>query len=187
MRERFTGNQQPTAASAQPLLAFYLGGQPDNRGRMLAEILRQDDLWLEVTHDYIQWLFPLAESSRVNPHAPLVDARIARTFASDDLLRRQLMAAYLRMLKFFGLRRETSGEILKTANWSDRKGDWFTRDSHNSLRITRVLKSLALLGLPDEGRELQRALANLCRTEPDCDINRTSQAFWRDAISDHSD
>jgi hypothetical protein len=32
------------------LLAFYSGGAPDDRGRLLAEITRQDDLWLEVTH-----------------------------------------------------------------------------------------------------------------------------------------
>lgn len=185
MKELITGNQQPAAANASP--AFYLGSHPDNRSRTLAEVLRQDDFWLEVTHDYIQWLFPLAESSRVNPQAPLVDAITAWTFASDDLLRRHLMASFLRMLNFFGVQRETSGEISKAANWNERKGDWFTRDSHNSLRITRILKSLALLGLPDEARELQRALANLCRTEPDCDINRTSQGFWRDAISDHSD
>lgn len=187
MKELITGNQQPAAATASPLLAFYLGSHPDNRGRTLAEVLRQDDFWLEVTHDYIQWLFPLAESSRVNPQAPLVDAITARTFAGDELLRRHLMAAFVRMLKFFGLQRGTNGEVSKAVNWSERKGDWFNRDSHNSLRITRILKSLALLGLPDEAREFQRALANLCRTEPDCDINRTSQAFWRDAISDHSD
>lgn len=33
------------------LLGFYYGGFPDHRGRFLAEITRQDDLWLEVTHD----------------------------------------------------------------------------------------------------------------------------------------
>lgn len=42
------------------LLRFYCGTHPDHRGRMLAEILRQDDDWLEITHDYIPWLFPLA-------------------------------------------------------------------------------------------------------------------------------
>ena len=56
-----------------PLLAFYLGSHPDDRGRMLDEILRQDDFWLEVTHDYVQWLFPLDEVSRANARAPLVD------------------------------------------------------------------------------------------------------------------
>ena len=46
------------------LLRFYSGSHPDHRGRMLAEILKQDDLWLELTHDYIQWLFP---SGRTEP------------------------------------------------------------------------------------------------------------------------
>ena len=55
------------------LLAFYLGTGTDHRGRTLAEILRQDDLWFEITHDFIQWLFPLNELSRASLHAPLVD------------------------------------------------------------------------------------------------------------------
>jgi len=49
------------AALLNPILAFYFGSHPDSEGRRLAEILRQDDLWLEQTHDYIQWLCPLAE------------------------------------------------------------------------------------------------------------------------------
>lgn len=36
------------------LLAFYRGEGPDDRGRMLTDILQQDDAWLERTHDYVQ-------------------------------------------------------------------------------------------------------------------------------------
>jgi hypothetical protein len=39
------------------LLAFYLGTGPDHRGRTLAEILRQDDLWFEITHDSFNGCF----------------------------------------------------------------------------------------------------------------------------------
>ena len=166
------------------LIGFYLGSHPDDQRRMLAEVLRQDDLWLERTHDYIQWLFPLAEPSRVNPDAPLVDAATAATFRQDALLRRHLMASYLRMLNFYGLRREADGAVVKGPNWNERKTDWFTDDSHNSLRITRILKCLKLLGLEEEARHFQRALATLCVEEPDAGINSTSQAFWRQSVDD---
>jgi hypothetical protein len=161
------------------LLAFFLGSHPDDRGRMLAEILQQDDLWLERTHDYIQWLFPLKEPSRVNPDAPLVDLSTAKAFQEDELLRLHLMASYLRMLRFYGLRRMEDGEVVKGANWDVRKTNWFTNDSHNSLRITRILKCLRLLGLRAEAGHFQRALARLCLEEPDAGISSTSQGFWR--------
>lgn len=164
------------------LIGFYLGSHPDDRRRMLAEILEQDDLWLELTHDYIQWLFPLAEPSRVNRDAPLVDAATAAVFRQDALLRRHLMASYLRMLRFFGLQRSADGEVVKGPNWGERKADWFTQDSHNSLRITRILKSLVLLGLEEEAEHFGRALARLCAEETDAEINSTSQEFWSDAV-----
>jgi Opioid growth factor receptor (OGFr) conserved region len=164
------------------LLAFYLGSHPDHQGRMLAEILKQDDLWLELTHDFIQWLFPLREVSRVNRNAPLVDNATARFFREDALLQRHLMAAYLRMLAFYGLQRQADGEVQKGQNWHERKPDWFTEDSHNSLRITRMLKCLTDLGLAAEARSFHRALSRLCAAEADCDIDPTSQDFWRDAV-----
>ena len=105
------------------LLAFYYGSHPDDRGRMLAEILRQDDTWLEISHDYIQWLFPLSEMSRVNRDAPLVDAATAQAFRNDELLRGHLLAAYLRMLSFFGLQRLHDGRVVKSAAWDERKHD----------------------------------------------------------------
>ena len=165
-----------------PLLAFHYGSHPDHRDRTLAEILKQDDFWLEVTHDYIQWLFPLREMSRVNLHAPLVDNKTAAAFRGDELLRSHLLASYQRMLAFFGLRRLPDGEVVKSPAWDERKREWFTHDSHNSLRITRMLKSLALLGLEEEARAFQRALAGLCASEKDCQVNKTSQAFWREAV-----
>jgi len=164
------------------LIAFYLGSHPDDRGRMLAEILRQDDLWLDLTHDYIQWLFPLSEPSRVNRDAPLVDPATAAIFRSDDLLKRHLMASYVRMLSFFGLQRGVGGDVVKAGNWEERKSDWFTHDSHNSLRITRILKSLALLGLGDEAQKFGSSLKRLCADEPDAGTNSTAQRFWADAV-----
>jgi len=41
----------------------------------------------------------------------------------------------------------------------------------------------ALLGLAGEARGFQRALADLCATEPDCDVNCTSRAFWQEALA----
>jgi hypothetical protein len=90
-------------------LQSYAGGATDDRGRLLALILRQDDDWLEVTHDFIQWLFPLQEASGTNPGAPRVDAATRDAFRADPLLQQHLRASLLRMLAFLGLQFDASG------------------------------------------------------------------------------
>lgn len=164
------------------LLAFYYGSHPDHRGRMLAEILRQDDLWLELTHDYIQWLFPLNEVSRVTPDAPLLDPSIQSAFRTDEVLRRHLRASIARMVRFYGLTFD-GASVAKGPTWPDRKGEWFTENTHNSLRITRMLKCMRLLDLQCDAAALQAGIEHLCKSEPDCGITNESRAFWRAAVA----
>ena len=82
------------------LQRFFLGTGTDDRGRLLADVLRQDDAWLEHTHDFIQWLFPLVERSGAAPGAPTLDAATIQAFARDPALRRGLRAGLDRMLAF---------------------------------------------------------------------------------------
>lgn len=163
-----------------PLLAFYSGGHPDHRGRFLADIVRQDDDWLERRHDFIQWLFPLMEPSRVVPDAPTLSLADIEAFQADALLQDHMRVALNRMLRFYGLAL-ANGQVEKGLNWPDRKSNWFIAPTHNSLRITRILKSLVLVGLRQEAVALHACLASLCSSVPDCGIPVESQVFWRQA------
>lgn len=163
------------------LLAFYHGRSTDDRGRTLADILRQDDAWLEHTHDYIQWLFPLEQPSGVNPSAPLITEPVKAAFLSDEALRERLRAGFERMLAFYGLQRDR-GDLVKAASWDRRKDDWFTRSTHNDLRITRILRCLSILGLRDEAERLLACLERLRQTEPDCAFSPVALRHWRQAI-----
>lgn len=163
------------------LLNFYYGSDTDHKGRMLAEMVAQDDFWMEHTHDFIQWMFPLNELSRASLYAPLVDGRTLQAFHSDALLRSNMRVSLVRFLKFLGL--TFDGVRLKKApNWENRKQAWFTEHSHNSLRITRILKSMALLGLREDAARLQTELENLCLAEPDTGITQESRELWCEAI-----
>lgn len=164
------------------LLAFYYGSHPDHRGRMLVEILKQDDLWFELTHDYIQWLFPLTELSRASTNAPLLDKATIAAFQTDELLRNHLRASFVRMLAFFGLKVTREG-VHKATTWDARRGEWFLENTHNSLRITRMLKRMNLLGMRWEAQALNAALQALCESEPGCGIDATSRTFWREAAA----
>ena len=61
-----------TTGNADLILDFYRSTGTDHRGRTLSQIPQKSDRWLEETHDYIQWLFPLYVRSKFNPHAPLL-------------------------------------------------------------------------------------------------------------------
>ena len=148
---------------------------------MRGEILKQDDYWFEAAHDYIQWLFPTKEFSRATPDAPVLDKATINAFIADDLLRNHLRATLIRILLFYGLRLTPAG-VVKGANWEARKSNWFTENTHNSLRITRILKCLNSLGLEVEAKAFQSGLQSLCEAEPDCGIDKIAMQFWRDAV-----
>jgi len=167
---------------ADPLVLFYFGSHPDHRGRYLSEILEQDDLWFEVTHDHIQWLFPNADFSRVAPDAPTLTGEVRAIFVSDSLIRAHSTASYIRMLAFLGLRR-TEGGVAKAENWPHRKKDWFTEDTHNSWRITRVLKFLCAIEMRKQAEEFAACLCRLCAEEQDCGISPDTKRYWREAIA----
>ncbi|MBZ0096569.1 MAG: hypothetical protein K8H75_14500 [Sulfuricella sp.] len=167
---------------ASPLVDFHLGTAPDDHGRTFDEILAHDDEWLEYTHNFIQWLFPLTSISGANPTAPTLDAAQITEFRSNPALRKQLLRAFDRMLGFYGLTR-TPDSINKAPNWEQRKSLWFTHPSHNHLRITRILKCLNMLALKHEARMLYDRLVSLKETEQDCGIPATAFAHWAGAIT----
>lgn len=165
----------------RPLVDFYLGTAPDDHGRTFDAILAHNDEWLEYTHNFIQWLFPLTSLSGANPTAPSLDAAQIAEFRSNPALQKQLLRAFDRMLDFYGLAR-TANSIDKAPNWGQRKSLWFTHPSHNHLRITRILKCLNTLALEQEARMFYDCLMALKETEPDCGIPTTAFAYWADAV-----
>ena len=166
----------------RPLVDFYLGTAPDDHGRTFDAILAHDDEWLEYTHNFIQWLFPLTSISGANPTAPTLDAAQIVEFRSNPTLQKQLLRAFDRMLDFYGLDR-TPNSISKAPNWAQRKSLWFTHPSHNHLRITRILKCLSTLGMEPEARMLYDRLVLLKETEPGCGIPATAFNHWANAFT----
>ena len=100
----------------------------------------------------------------------------------DELVRQHLRASFNRMLAFYGLA-DTGDGICKAANWHERKSNWFTQDTHNNLRITRILKCLCTLGLENEAAKFHEALLDLRENEPDCGIGDNAFRFWADTAS----
>jgi hypothetical protein len=162
-----------------PLIAFYRDGGRDDRGRTLAEILAWDDDRLEAVHDFIQWLFPLPERSGANPSAPVLDRETIQAFHDTPAMQERLRQAFQRMLQFYGLRWNGSS-VERIGTFRERAQNWLWPGNHNHLRLTRILRSMLLLGLETESKALFQALNAISREFPDRISSRT-HAFWSDA------
>ena len=165
------------------LIEFYSGRAPDHAGRFIEQIQKWPDDRLEAVHDFIQWLFPLPEPSPVNPLAPVLDRETIDAFAAQPELRESLRVSFLRMLRFYGLemRPGPPQTVGLAENFPERAANWLHPGNHNHLRITRILKSLALLGLIEEARAFLDCLEAIYADYPDR-ISAVSLRFWRAAI-----
>ena len=170
------------------LIDFYCDARPDNRGRFLREIQNWSDDELERTHDYIQRLFPLDEPSGFNLGAPILNAYTTNRFRSDADLRRRMQTSLARMLAFYGLemRATVPLSVDRADSFAERAENWLTPSNHNHLRISRILKSLFLLGLEDQAGAVFRYLEVLYKNEsvtPHPRISLETFSYWRSAAN----
>ena len=171
-----------TALAGSPmsqLLDFYRLAEPDSEGRMLYEIWAWDDAALEQCHDFIQWMFPLAEPSGFNPDAPLVSEEDRLAFLRESQLRKAMRRSLSVFLAFIGLALAPDGRVVRAPDFEHRLAVW-KYPNHNWLRITRVLKSLRLLGLEAEAGALGPA-EGLAREHGL--VCEDSFEYWRNAAT----
>lgn len=135
---------------------YYSGTGPDHLGRTHADTLALPLPELEPCHDYIQWWFPLPEASAYFPGAPLLDREDQAAFWGSGTLRESLLASLDRMLEFYGLPSRDDGAT-RPGQWP-RVREWATPGNHNLLRLTRITRSLFLLGCEREAGWLLRQL-----------------------------
>jgi hypothetical protein len=163
------------------LVAFYRGQMTDTQGRSLNEVWAWDDDSLEAVHDFIQWLFPLPEPSRFNRDAPLLAAADIATFRGDENLRANLRTSFERILTFLGLALGPDGAVEEAPNFAARAADVWSAPNHNWLRVTRILRSLTLLGLGHEAQALHGWLETAYRGRR-FPIDEVTFGYWGRAI-----
>lgn len=163
-----------------PLVAFYVGEATDDQDRLLAEIWNFSHTELEDVHDYIQWLFPLAERSAFNATAPVLDDPTIARFQRDPSIREHVERSLAVMLDFYGLA-AAGDQIVRGPNFPARAKHWLASPNHNFLRLTRILKSLSLLGFPDRARQLLTCLEELYETHERV-IGERTLGFWQRAV-----
>lgn len=163
-----------------PIVAFYRGEAPDDRGRALAAIQGWDDGALEAVHDYVQWLFPLPERSAFNSAAPLLGPADVAAFRDSAALRGRLLASFRRMLAFYGFALDETGGALRVVpapDFARQSRNWLRPGNHNLLRLTRIIRCMTLLGLPEHARALLACLEGV-----GSGVGAVTLRYWRDAV-----
>lgn len=170
--------------SQSRIVLFYYGDATDHRGRFLDDLQTQTLEGLERTHDYIQWLFPLPERSSVNPDAPSLTESDTQAFWQSEELQANLVRSLMVMLRFFGLellQAPGSLEIRRGETFEERSRLWLTPFNHNFLRITRILRSLHLLGCSEHAAALFACLEAIHR-DHHAIIGEKTFRYWKTAI-----
>ena len=166
------------------VVSFYRGLGTDHRGRTLAKILEWDNDALEEVHDYIQWLFPLDAPSGASRHAPVLTAADVDAFRRDATVTENLRRSLVRMLAFYGFElidNDKAPRVAPARDWEDRAGVWLHPYNHNYLRLTRMMRSLSLLGLAAYARALRDALLTESGLIGRDVIGSTTLQYWKDA------
>jgi hypothetical protein len=163
------------------LVDFYRGRRTDAEGRFLNDILLWPDGDMEAVHDFIQWLFPLPDPSRFNPDAPLLSNEDIAAFNNDAVLQKNLQKSFERILAFLGLSLSETGEVVEDQNFKARVADVWAMPNHNWLRITRILRSLMLLGRKPQAKALYDRL-NAIYTSRRFPISAETFHYWTEAV-----
>jgi hypothetical protein len=177
-----------TNPSTSPIIRFYdpTLQAPDSEGRTLSSVLAWDDHKLEGCHNYIQWLFPLPERSSMSYSAPVVSRSTFHAFRTRPELRDRMRDSSKRICRFYGFDFQASNEFegVRIERLQDRDisraTNWVSGFTHNHLRITRIIRSLRVLGLEDEATAFFRAVEDVYNTTGR--IGARSLMYWTRAV-----
>lgn len=161
------------------LVEFHLGLAGDHIGRFIYDIWGFDAFWLEHDHKYIQWLFPIETSSKFNFHAPVLSYEDAAYFSDSMEMKANQQKSLALMCGFFGIDIEEDN-FRPSANLNMRDHIWLKHGGHNHLRISRIIRSLALCGQPDVAHRFLEAVTSIAEEHGAvCD---ESKRYWHQAV-----
>ena len=167
------------------IVDFYIGSGTDHKLRSWAEIVSKNDDWLESEHDFIQWLFPLRESSKFFKFAPILTDEDISILKMEPLFKKRMATSFFVMMSFFGLEPKMIDGELKIKKdksfFEERSKVWLSPNNHNYLRITRILKCLCLFGMNKYAEAFVENLLDL-KKEFDSYISVNNVEYWMEAI-----
>ncbi|MBA2117692.1 opioid growth factor receptor-related protein [Bremerella alba] len=159
---------------------FYCHDGTDPYGRSVLDMMALTDRELESQHDIIQWMFPLHETSSVNPDCPLVDEHSRHVLQENIDARQRMHEMITRFARFLGFELNDEGQFISELGLASNRENWHSPMNHNQLRITRVIRSMRLFGFQREAEALFEAVTHSA-VQSQCVTERTL-AYWKQAL-----
>ncbi|MGX2955532.1 opioid growth factor receptor-related protein [Ursidibacter arcticus] len=164
------------------ILDFLEHKGTDHKGRMLQDIWAFDIFNLENNHDFIQWIFPLDTPTKSNRFAPILTGIDCEQIKRSEIAQHSLQKSLDVMLSFWGLKLENE-QVIVAEDLDPKKINhfWIRRTNHNQLRITRAIRSLAMLGQLELARQLQQGILEIAKNYA---IHSETIEFWRSSLTE---
>ena len=140
---------------------FFTEQIPHPKHGLYGEILERSDEFWEITHDFIQWVFPLSERSSSNRNAPILASEDIEAIKLSPLAQENLERAVLRYKQFL------AGST-----------KWRSGYDYNHLRISRIIQSLRLLINDESADGFKYWIAGQLGDDLD-KIDSESRRHWR--------
>lgn len=150
---------------SSPFIKFYIEGGMDVQGRTLQDYRYFSNDEMETVHDYIQWMFPLNETSQFNRSAPLLTEKDIKLSLKRGVLP-HLLDSFNQFL-FFLVDVRNKDRIFKRPH------------DHNHLRISRVIKCLRLFGKDDIAKSF---FDIVCALNKDGVLDK-AVSYWEEALT----
>ena len=143
--------------------SFLKNESCDHKGRMLSDIYKFSDNDIEVTHDFIQIIFPLAEPSFWSTNKYFIESEQQIDSLSSD--------------------KNVKKAILQSASWYiaflKRNNHWKNSNDHNLKRITRMIKSVRLIVGDIEADKVKKEIISIENIEKL--VGQKSLQYWKKA------
>lgn len=166
------------------LIDFLKGSAPNSQGIYIYDMWNWDYLILERKHNYIQWLFPLKERSNYYWFAPVINDFNITHINNNKLIKDNMIRSLKVMLDFYGYEIGTKEtiSIYISDHFYERSRFWISKNNHNYLRITRIIKSLCLANLNVYALAFNSILQKLKDSEFNDLVGTKTFEYWSMAL-----
>jgi hypothetical protein len=189
----FGDHDRAAAAEDRAFIGFYCGsntqyvsrnGAPASAPITLEEVMRYDAGELESKHNFIQWLFPL-KTSGTNVDCPRVGDAELRAIVKSYAVGVTIVRCYECMLRFYGFRMvDDRGQLVHSFDHAERVTNLLL-NPHNNLRISRMLRSMCLMGFEAYAVHFLDAMLAVSQQAGAESLLKKSTTYW--AASVHGD
>ena len=131
------------------ILEFLTNQKANHKGYIYNDLIEFSNKKMEECHDHIQWMFPTNQPSKFASKFPIITVDfvnyLKRNQETYNIVCMNMIKALERMEGFYNLYKYQNHEIVDNI----KDFYYFSKNNHNLLRITRIIRSLRLFELDE--------------------------------------